>query len=210
MKSGRHESIYRLLSRDIDRAAQKGRKRKIELAQTIRQIRTEKGLSGVSVCRRAGGLDPRTLTAVEKGRIRNPSIGVLQSVAEGLGVSVSDLFRRAEGLRAGNFYAGSQKGAYQMDFRPWHIKAIAYTPLNRDFFCGKFILGARKALDKTFMEHPHSIFVSTLVGRFEVLIEGQEVTLREGDNIFFNGALRHVFYNPLRRESSLLIVTPLT
>ena len=74
-------------------------------------------MSAIGVCRRARDLDPRTLNALEKGRIKNPSVKTLQSVSRGLEVSVSDLFRQAEMHIDRNFYFGSQKGVYQVGRR---------------------------------------------------------------------------------------------
>ena len=210
MKKSKKSSIYQDLGQKL---SEKIKKRwctgKIELNQTIRRLRFQKGLSGVALCKLAGGLDPRTLTAIEKGRIRNPSIPVLQGLARGLGMQVSDLFRRSEIAADQLFYVGTQKGAYQLDFPHWHVRAVSFTPFNRNFFCGKFVLGARKMLDETMIPHPHPIFVSTLIGRFEVTLEGQRIVLREGDNLFFHGMLPHRFYNTLQREPSLLVVTSL-
>ena len=208
MRRKKTESIYRVLGQEINEKARKSLLvEKVNLNQTVRRIRQERGLSGVSLCERAGDLDPKTLTALEKGRIKNPSIKTLHSVARGLGLTISDLFRQAEMEIDRHFYIGSQKGAFQLDF-PWlGIRAISFTPFIKDFFCGKLIFSARRRLDETLLKHPLPIFIWALVGRFEVEIEGKHLNLREGDNLFFNGILRHSFYNPLHRESVLLIVT---
>lgn len=77
----------------------------------------------------------------------------------------------------------------------------------KNFFCGKLIFSAQRRLDETLLKHPLPIFVWVLVGRFEVRVEGRKIDLREGDNLCFNGVLKHSFSNPLHRESVLLIVT---
>lgn len=208
MKQKKPDSIYKMLGKEIGEQSLKCRlAEKIDLAATVRRLRIEKKLSGAELCRMAGDLDPRTLTAVEKGRIVNPSVKTLQSVARALEVTVSDLFREAEIAIDRHFYAGSQKGAYQIDFPAWGARAVSFTPFIRNFFCGKLILGPRKKLDQTFLNHPLPLFVSTLMGRFEILVEGKKMILKEGENLFFNGILRHSFYNPLEREAALLLVT---
>lgn len=177
------------------------------LHDTVRQIRLEKGLSGADLCRSAGDLDAKTLTAVEKGRIKNPSIRTLQSLARGLGISVADLFRRAEMGSSNGFYQGTQKGAYQMEFSRKGIKIVSFTPLVRDFFCGKMIFSSKKTLDETILNHKLPVFISVLIGRFQIDIENQTMVLKEGDNLFFNGMLKHSFTNLLHRESVLWMVT---
>lgn len=179
----------------------------LDVCGVIRTLRKEKKMSGVSLCAQSEGLDPRTLTALEKGRIKNPSIKTLQSAAKGLGVTVSELFRRAETLQDHYLYQGSQKGLCQLDFPLFGVRMVSFTPFVNDFFCGKLILGPRKKIDQTFLKSPLSIFVSVIFGRFEVVVESRPANLREGDNLFFNGILRHSFYNPLERESVMLFIT---
>jgi transcriptional regulator with XRE-family HTH domain len=178
-----------------------------DICKTVKMLRKEKNLSGVGLCQQAGNLDPRTLTALEKGRIRNPSMDTLHAVARGLGLTVSEIFRRAETLQEHHFYQGSQKGLCQLDFPLSGVRMVSFTPFVKDFFCGKLILGPRKTIDQTFLKRPLSIFISTIFGRFEITVESQQVRLREGENLFFNGILRHSFYNPLERESVMLFIT---
>ena len=208
MKYQKGKSLYALLGQGIHRRVRKNlAEETIRLHETVRNLREAKGLSGVSLCRIAGDLDPKTLTAVEKGRIKNPSVKTLQSIARGLGVTVSNLFRDAEMNLDRHFYEGSQKGVYKIDFPRLGLQVISFTPLLRDFFCGKFILAPQKRLDETLLKHPLPIWVSTLVGRFEMKVEQKKIELKEGESIFFNGILRHSFYNPLQRESVLMLVT---
>ncbi len=179
----------------------------IDLSKTIRSLRIQKGLSGVELCRFAGDLDPKTLTAVEKGRIKNPSIKTLLSISRGLNIPVGNIFKQTEMELERNLYVGSQKGAFSMDFPAWGVRLVSFTPFIKDFFYGKILIGPRRKMDKTFLKHPLPFFVSGLVGRTEVQIEGQKFSLKTGENLFFNGALSHSFYNPLHRESVLLLVT---
>ena len=63
----------------------------LDIGQAVRRLREEKGLSGAELCRRGKGIDPKTLVALEKGRIRNPSIVTLEALAKGFGMTVSFL-----------------------------------------------------------------------------------------------------------------------
>ena len=205
-KKRKEDSFYPLLEGKMTAQSAAGHE-KFNLNKTIRRLREEKKLSGVALCKKAGDLDPRTLTALEKGRIKNPSIRTLESVSRGLGVSVSELFREAEIGLEKFFYQGTQKGAYQLDFSSLGVKIVSFTPFIKDFFCGKLILGGRRRLDQTLLKHPRPMFVSALVGRFEVSVEGKSFSLKEGENLFFNAIFKHAFYNPLERESVLLLVS---
>ena len=89
--------FYRALGSEIHKKTKERLEAKpLDLSPVIRKLRLAKNLSGVEFCRKAGDLDPRTLTALEKGRIRNPSIRTLQSVVRGLGITISELFKEAE------------------------------------------------------------------------------------------------------------------
>lgn len=182
-------------------------KDRIDISEVVLTFRKAKNLSAVELCHRAGDLDPKTLNALEKGRIKNPSIKTLQSVSRGLDVSVSDLFKTAELQLDRNLYLGTQKGVFQLDFPTQGIKIISFTPLNKDFFCGKVIVGGRKKFDQSLLKHPHLTYISSLVGRLEAKIEDKSLMLREGENLFFNGVFNHTFYNPLEREAAFLLVT---
>jgi transcriptional regulator with XRE-family HTH domain len=208
MKAQKDKSIYRILGQELrKRTDAKGRYEILPFPQTIRRLREEKKLTGVALCRLAGDLDPRTLTAVEKGRIKNPSMKTLASVSRGLGVSIGDLFRQCEKELDRHLYLGSQKGAFQMDFSWCGVKMVSFTPFIEDFFCGKLILSPQRRVDETLLKHPRPFFISTLIGRLEITVEEKLFDLKEGENLFFNGMLKHSFYNPLHRESVLLMVT---
>ncbi|HNX68142.1 MAG TPA: helix-turn-helix transcriptional regulator [Candidatus Omnitrophota bacterium] len=180
---------------------------RINVGATIRRLRDERGLKGVELCRRAKGLDPKTLTALEKGRIRNPSIATLQAVAEGFGMTVSDLFRQAE-LQTPEFFSmGTQKGLYKIDFPAKGMQLISFTPLAEDLFCGKMIVDGQKGFDEKLLGHVGAFFIMVLVGQFEGNIEGRKVSLREGDNLFFCGGMKFRLLNTLQRNSVFLLVT---
>jgi transcriptional regulator with XRE-family HTH domain len=179
---------------------------KILLHETIRRLREERNLSGSEVCR-AGQLDPRTLTAVEKGRIKNPSIETLHAIAQGLSLSISDLFRRAECGEEKNFHVGTQKGSFALEFIHAGIKIISFTPFVHHFFCGKLLFAGKKNMPGEVLNHPYPLFVSPLMGRFEVRVEERKLTLTEGQNVFFNGRFSFSIRNLLLRDSVLLLVT---
>ncbi|MSR77523.1 MAG: XRE family transcriptional regulator [Candidatus Omnitrophica bacterium] len=179
----------------------------LNLAQAIRKLRLKKKISGADLCRKAGNLDPRTLTAVEKGRIRNPSIQTLQAIAAGLGTAVSDLFRTAEMELPTHFFVGTQKGAYTVEFHRQGIKLVSFTPSTKDLFCGKLIFESRRKIEGNLLGHFFPIFISVSVGRFEVTVENRKAVLKEGENLFFNGAFHHSLENLSQRDGVLLLLT---
>lgn len=180
---------------------------RLDIGASVRRLREERGLSGVALCRRGQKLDPKTLTALEKGRIKNPSIATLQALAKGFGMTVSDLFRQMELQQQDFFSLGSQKGLYKIDFPSRGIQLISFTPLNGDVFCGKMIIEGQKGFDEKLLDHAGAFFVMTLIGQIEGEIEGKKVMLKEGDNLFLNGGMNFRMTNALQRCSTLLLVT---
>jgi transcriptional regulator with XRE-family HTH domain len=182
--------------------------RPLDVGQIVRRLRLEKGLSGAELCRRGKGIDPKTLVALEKGRIRNPSMVTLEALAKGFSMSVSDLFRRAEFDQRDYFSLGSQKGLFKMDLLPQGIQLISFTPLMEEFFCGKMILEGQKHFDEKLfgVDGAGAFFIMTLIGQFEGEIEGRRVTLKEGDNLYFFGGMKFRLVNALQRNSTLLLV----
>jgi len=182
--------------------------RPLDVGQIVKRLRTEKGLSGVELCRRGKGINPKTLTALEKGRIRNPSIATLEALAKGFGMTVSDLFRQAEFDQRDHFALGSQKGLYKIDLPSQGIQLISFTPLMEDLFCGKMILEGQKRFDEKLFgaSGTGAFFIMTLIGQFEGEVEGRKVTLKEGDNLYFYGGMRFYLRNALQRNATLLMV----
>ena len=180
--------------------------RPLEIGPIVRRLREERGLSGVEFCRRAKALDPKTLVALEKGRIRNPSIATLEALAKGFGMTVSDLFRRAEFDQRDYFSLGSPKGRYKIELPSQGIQLISFTPLMEELFCGKMILEGQKQFDEKLLGGTGAFFIMTLIGQFEGEVEGRKVALKEGDNLYFFGGMRFRLANALQRNSTLFLV----
>jgi transcriptional regulator with XRE-family HTH domain len=205
----RKPSFHKALETSVKKEARKsaGVEPPIHLASSIVALRKERKLSASELCNRSGNLNIKTLSAIETGRIKNPSVQTLQSLARGFGLTISDLFRHSESLQSQNFYVGTQKGFSQMDFPAFGVKVVSFTPFVREFFCGKVILGSRRKLDQVILKYHAPLYLSMLVGKIEATVAGQLRTLKEGESLFFNGILEHSFYNPLEKEAIFLLVT---
>ncbi|HOW59294.1 MAG TPA: helix-turn-helix domain-containing protein [Candidatus Omnitrophota bacterium] len=178
----------------------------IDIGTTIRYLREENKLSGIALCRRAKGLNPKTLTALEKGRIKNPSIATLELLAKGFGVTVSGLFRQAELRQQEYFSLGSPKGYYKIDFSSQGIQLISFTPIAEDFFCGKMIVEGQRGFGEKLLGNIGTFFAMTLIGQLEGKVEGKSILLKEGDNLFVKGGMKFQMTNTLQRNATLLLV----
>ncbi len=181
--------------------------RPLEIGPIVRCLRKERGLSGAELCRRGKGIDPKTLVALEKGRIRNPSIATLGALAKGFGMTVSDLFRRAEFDQRDYFSLGSQKGLCKIELPSQGIQLISFTPFLEELFCGKMILEGQKQFDEKLFGGIGAFFIMTLIGQFSGEVEGRKVVLKEGDNLYFFGGMKFCLANALQRNSTLLLVS---
>jgi len=179
----------------------------ISVGRTVRHLREQRRMSAVELCRRAGGLNPKTLAAVEAGRIKNPSIRTLQFLARGFGISIGDLFRSSEAAHEGYYCPGTPQGVFHVDFLKKGIRLVSWTPRTAYLFCGKMILSSHARFDESLFKFKGSMFVSVLIGRLESSVEGRPGLLKEGDNLFFNACLRHSFYNPHHKETTILVVS---
>ena len=94
-----------------------------------------------------------------------------------------------------------------MEFPNWGLKVVSATPPIPEFFCGKFILAPQRKVAGELVSRPSPLFVEVAIGRIEVEVEEETVSLKEGENLSFNGGLRHSFRNTLSRESTLWLVT---
>lgn len=201
------DDFYQEIKSEIQRVAKKsGPPTELVLGKTIVRLREVAGLTGAELCRRSRAMDPRTLNAIEKGRIRNPSLKSLQGIAQGLGCLVRDLFAEAEEELDHNIHQGSQRGAFQMDFPKLGVKVVSATPPNEAFFCGKIFLAPKREIEGNFIIETASLFYEVVMGRVEFTVEKKVLELKEGENLFLRGGLLHRIRNALNRESVLWLV----
>lgn len=206
-KKSANKSVYQQISQRIQKeTGDRLKSPSLDIHRAIRDLRIKKGLSGAELCRKAGDIDAKTLTALEKGRIKNPSIKTLSSCARAMDVTISELFRQAELQQQEVYYEGTQKGAFSMDFPKEGLHVTSFTPLTHHFFCGKFILKSKAKLTESLLQHEVPIYLSCLIGEVEITIENQKKILKEGENLFFHGVLRHSIYNPLHKDVSLMVI----
>ncbi len=184
-----------------------GPERSLNVGAAVRRLREERQLSGAALCRRGQGIDPKTLTALEKGRIKNPSIATLQALARGLEMTVGDLFRQMELQQQDLFSLGTQKGFCKIDFFPPGVQLVSFTPLNGALFCGKIIVEGQKGFDDRLFASTGVLFVMLLIGQVEGQVEGRKMTFKEGDNLFLNGGMKFRLSNPRQRPATLWLVT---
>lgn len=91
----------------------------VPIGRVLKQIRQTRGLTQVELARRTG-IDHRTITAIETGRILNPSLFNLKRLTQSLGITLKELFARTEAEEISSLFIGTQKGEYQTPSTPFH------------------------------------------------------------------------------------------
>ena len=179
---------------------------KLAPGKVIRRQRELLGWRSVELARKSG-VNPRTLDAIEKGRIASPSIKNLQSLANALGVSTASLFSTSEENHDLFFMGGNQKGQHSLEFPKHGFRVVCYTPLVPTFFVGKVILKGDTKIDRKALPTSGLVFIQTIMGKISVQFDGKDQLVREGNYAFFDGTFVHSFTNAQLKESTFLLVT---
>ena len=172
----------------------------------IREIRLRQRRKARDVAKRIG-IDPRALNAIEKGRIRNPSLDRLAEISDALGMSLTQLLTLYEGKKPGRFAEGNSIGEFTMNYGKKGFRLISYTPPIREMFCWKMILSGKKQIDPAKFSLPVMIFIQIIIGKLIVTYQDREIVLKEGKTLLLNGAFDFGFYNPTQRDTSFLFFT---
>lgn len=156
---------------------------------------------------RKSGINPRTLDAIEKGRIESPSLRNLESLARALGISTASLFSTSESDHDCFFLGGNQKGQHTLEFQKHGFRVVCYTPLVPHFFMGKVILQGETKIEQKVLPTSGMILTQVIIGKLAVHFEGKDHLIREGNYAFFDGNFPHYFHNPQYKDCSFLLVT---
>jgi transcriptional regulator with XRE-family HTH domain len=178
----------------------------LPIGAVLREIRESRGLTQTELGKQTG-IDARTITAIEKGRISTPSLINLKKLAGALNTNLKEIFGRLEAKLPEAFHLGTQRGEFTVEYPKYRFRILSYLPRQTPFFAGKVILEAKGRMDSSAIALPGFAFVQMVFGRIELHLEGKEHTLKEGQNVLFNGRLEYSLSNPLIRESTAFLVS---
>ncbi len=178
----------------------------ISIGKTIRELRQKRGLAQIELSKRTG-IDPRTLAAIEKGRIITPSLSSLKQIAASLDIPLKDLFGKAEADGREAFFLGNQRGEYLLEWPRQRFRIISYLPRFSPLFAGKIVLENRGQCDSKTLPFTGPVFIQIIFGKLTFCLEGKEYFLKEGQHVSFDGRLSYTLQNSALREATALIVT---
>lgn len=206
MKKKRSARTIKFLKRV--KTVEKSGSRKLGVApgKVIRRQRELLGWRAIELARRSG-INPRTLDAIEKGRIESPSLRSLETIARALGISLAALFSTAQSESDRIFLGGNQKGHQTLEFPKNGFRVICYTPLIPSFFVGKVIVKGETRIEHRTLPTSGMVFIQSIMGKLSIHFDGKDYLIREGNYVFFDGCFPHSYFNPQFKESTFLIVT---
>lgn len=159
------------------------------IGRNIRNIRESRGFTLTYAAEKAG-VTKGTLSKIETGRVSSP-ISTLLRIAETLDVSVADFFTESEQKPAYILtrknkgpiitHDGSQFG-YSYEALALEMKGKTAEP---------FLLTIRPGDPAGTFRHGGQEFIYMLSGKMDFTLDGEALTLKPGDSLYFNPAKVH-------------------
>lgn len=176
----------------------------VELAQRLKKLRKDRGLTLEQVASQAG-LTRGWLSKVENFRV-TPSVTALASISNALGVSMSELF---DGLEAKPPIVVVPKGHGQVITRDEDVSRLLYESLasgrpSRQM--DPFILRVPPTDHRPPFSHAGEEFLLVLAGSVDLEYADQTFRLAPGDSAYFDGEEPHRLICRSEETSEVLVV----
>jgi transcriptional regulator with XRE-family HTH domain len=179
-----------------------------EISKKLKQFRTERNLTLEKLALRTD-CTKSYISQLEKG-LTAPSVSMLGRLAGALDVHVADFFRDMENHEEEDWCLRESKRRHIA----YPDGKVATQLLTRSMFQKKMqpIISTIKpggtADQSGQLTHPPSSeeFVLVMKGELHFEINGNEMTLKEGDTLYFNGELPHRWENRGNNEAEVLFV----
>jgi len=175
----------------------------IELGKKIKAIRKEKGIKIKQLSARSG-LTDSTISMVENGKI-SPSITTTYKIAMALGVHPVEFFEIEKHKK---WIVSRKQERERLQFHD-SDKALEYlikagkNSQNEIFI--SYLGPAQKSFDKPITHTGHKLGY-VLTGSIDLELGEEKVRLNEGDSIFFEAIIPHLWKSVENRESGTLWV----
>lgn len=182
-----------------------------EFGRRIRRLRSEKGWTLAELAGRSG-LAISTISKAERGVIAL-TYDRLSQLARGLNVDMAAFFTDSgTGFVPGSF-ALARKGQFERQ----ETRNYVYEMLFPDVWNKSMrpMLGTLKARElhqfDEFVRHPGQEFLMVLDGAVTVHLEGRDpVRLLQGDSIYFDSSVGHLYASDGDRDARILVVCDTT
>jgi transcriptional regulator with XRE-family HTH domain len=178
----------------------------VELAQRIKLRRLDQRLTIEEVAVRAG-LTRSWLSKVENFRV-TPSLPALGKIASALEVSVSDLVAGLDERPKFVVIRGDARQVVQRDQSPKNksiYESLAHSPMDRTM--DPFLITIPGGVSREqALAHEGEEFLFVQSGSVQFEYDGELVSLRNGDSLYFDATIPHRLINSNKRPAQVLCV----
>jgi transcriptional regulator with XRE-family HTH domain len=178
----------------------------VELAQRIKSRRLDQRLTIEEVAAQAG-LTRSWLSKVENFRV-TPSLPALGKIAGALGVSVSELVEGLDERPQMVVIRNGERKVVQRDQSPRNksiYESLAHKRMNR--VMDPFLITIPGGVSREeALTHEGEEFLFVQSGSVQFEYDGEIVTLRIGDSLYFDANVPHRLMNPNKRPAKVLCV----
>lgn len=162
-----------------------------KLGPRLRSLRADLNLSLKQLSERAG-CSASYLSMVENEKV-DPSISRLKRIAEGLGVTIIDLFQN----NGHQDVVIRKQERRRVEFpRSKTAVEILVPPISEKQLDARLAIIHPGGSSEGYYRHAGEEFGLITKGRLELVIEGVTYHLNEGDSFFFPSTMNHRFSNP--------------
>ena len=177
----------------------------VQLAQRIRSVRTERQLTLEQLAGRTG-LTKSALSKLENFRV-TPSLGALGSIAEALGVTMSELFDGVDEKPRMVVVRKDERLPLERDRPGSRIRYNALAHRRQDKVMEPFLLEVPIGVARsTRLAHEGEEFIMVLNGAIDYEYGDERLRLEVGDCMYADGSVEHTLDNPGDDTAEVLVV----
>lgn len=177
----------------------------LELGRRVRSLRVERRMSLKLLAERAQ-VSESFISQIERG-VANPSVASLKRIAEGLGLSVGQLFEGAPS--AGRLVRAAERARLVHPRRNWEDFLLTPPDAKRLQVILSVIEPGEGSGDEAYAHDSDEECVVVLKGVLEFAVGTDRYVLREGDSLVFESRIPHWNRNPAETKAEVLwIITP--
>ena len=177
----------------------------VQLAQRIRSVRTERQLTLEQLAGRTG-LTKSALSKLENFRV-TPSLGALGSIAEALGVTMSELFDGVDEKPRMVVVRKDERLPLERDRPGSRIRYNALAHRRQDKVMEPFLLEVPIGVARsTRLAHEGEEFIMVLNGAIDYEYGDERLRLEVGDCMYADGSVEHTLNNPGDDTAEVLVV----
>ena len=177
----------------------------IQLAQRIRSVRADRQLTLEQLAERTG-LTKSALSKFENFRV-TPSLGALASIAEALGVTMSDLFDGVDEKPRMVVVRKNERQALERDRPDSRIRYNALAHKRGDKVMEPFLLEVPTGVARSRrLAHEGEEFIMVLNGAIDYEYGDERLRLEVGDCMYADGSVEHTLNNPGDDAAEVLVV----